>query len=183
MTNLIALPVAGAVTPVAGLGVTLHDDNGMHPATIVRAAPHVFWFRRDGANGAPAAGQWTYRAIQRRDGTWREDHEMWRVEIGVRRQGTPPDCGVPRQRTACQLAAAVDRIEPRLLKRRWYPMTYMAIPSVLKSADDLLVELAAYFGPERGRVAALHERLTMLRNGFRNYGGGDTSAATEHSAG
>jgi hypothetical protein len=58
-------------------------------------------------------------------------------------------------------------------------MTYMMIPGVLRFADELLSELGAYAGPERERVAALHDRLVALRRGFKNHGGGDDSAATE----
>lgn len=178
MTAPTVLPVAGAVAPAAGVGVTFHGDDWMQPATIVRAGRHVFWFRLDGDDGSPAAGRWTYRAILRPDGTWREDHDMRRVDVGVRRRRPPPGCGVPGRRMPDQLAAAVERIEPWLLKRRWYPMTYMMIPSVLRAADELLTELAAYAGPERERVQALHARLSSLRQGFRNLGGGDASAAT-----
>ena len=106
---------------------------------------------------------------------------MRRVDVGVPRVrfDEPKDRGEPGQRTPDQLAAAVDRLEPRLLTRRWYPMSYMAIPSLLRSADELLAELSAYQGAEREGVAALHTRLTALRTGFRNIGGGDTSAASE----
>ena len=186
MTNVTLLPVPGAVKPTPGVGVTYHDEVGLLPGTIFRAGPRIFWFRIDGdfdgvSRLSPAQVAWTYRVVLQPDGTWREDHYMRRVDVGVRRVRftATDDRGDPGRRTVDQLAAAVDRIEPRLLTRRWYPMTYMAIPSLLRSADELLAELDAYRGPDQDRIGALRERLAGLRKGFRNIGGGEASAATE----
>jgi hypothetical protein len=101
---------------------------------------------------------------------------MQRVEVGVRRgrHAGPATTG-----EADVFAARLAGLEPRLLQRRWYPMTYMTIPSLLRAADELLGKMAAYDGPERERVATLHDKLTRLRKDFRNIGGGDRSAPTE----
>lgn len=171
--RVIVLPVPGAVAPAEGVGVTLHERDGLLPGTILRAGPRVFWFKLDGDRAGaeriwPAALAWTYRAVRQADGVWREGADMRRVDVGVRRLrlDTQADRGEPGRRSGDQLAREVDRLEPWLLKTRWYPMTYMAIPSVLGSADALLAELARYDGPERERVAALRERLAALRTAF-----------------
>jgi hypothetical protein len=65
------------------------------------------------------------------------------------------------------LEAQVDKLEPLLRQRLWYPMTYMMIPSILSSADRLLLELEGYTGPEPERAKKLHARLLALRTGFR----------------
>ena len=176
MTGVTVLPVPGAVTPSPGVGVTYYSWMGVVPGTILRAGPEVFWFEVDtdfeGAEKlTPAFREWTNRAILY-DGVWRVGHEMLRVEVGVRRTHGRSYEGASE---ADLLAGTVDAIEPALVKRRWYPMSSMAIPSVMKRADDLLARIAAYSGPERERVAALHERLTKLRKGFRNIGGGLTN--------
>ncbi|HYG69775.1 MAG TPA: hypothetical protein VD838_19020 [Anaeromyxobacteraceae bacterium] len=185
MSAVIQLPVAGAVMPAPGVGVTFHSLLGIVPGTIVRAGPRIFWFRVD--DGFPGGAQlsetfrgWTHSAVLQPDGVWRAGAEMMRVDVGVRRwrrSGPAPTS------EADKLAAALEGLEPRLLQRRWYPMTYMGIPSMLHAADDLLERMAAYDGPERERVATLHEKLAHLRKDFRNVGGGLRSAATEDLAG
>lgn len=65
------------------------------------------------------------------------------------------------------LEAEVDRIEPWLRRTEWAPMTYMMIPSVLKSADQLLQRIAASSDPAGGRREALLDRLRTLRAEFR----------------
>lgn len=179
MTNVITLPVPGAVKPAPGVGLTLHHNAGLVPGTILRAGPRIFWFQID--NGFPGAERltevqlgWTYRAVLQPDGAWREEPDMRRVDVGVRRArlASPADFGVPGRRTADQLAAAVERLAPWFLKRHWYPMTLMAMPTVLISADELLGEIEAYEGPASDRVGSLHERLAALRARFRNVGSG-----------
>jgi hypothetical protein len=180
MTNLTVVPV----TPEPGVGVTYHSWCGIVPGTILRAGREVFWFRVD--RDFPGAEQlteaflgWTNRAILY-DGVWRVDHEMLRVEVGFRRAGPRAS---PEQTEAGLLAARVEACEPSLLKRRWYPMSYMAIPGVLAKADALLAKLEAYEGPERARVTALHARFARLRARFRNVGGGLTSVEDEFRVG
>jgi hypothetical protein len=182
MTDVLVLPVPGAVTPAAGVGVTYHSGAELLPGTILRAGPRVFWFRIDrdfdgAAELYSGLRDWTHRAILQPDGVWRVGHEMHRVDVGIRRARLEP---VPQPASEVErLAAAVDRIEPSLLRRRWYSPDQLVIPSLLESADEILAELAAYGGPHKERVAALHERLTALRVGFRNIGDDRSSAATE----
>lgn len=171
--TVLTLPVPGAVLPAPGGGVTLHGLDADRPGTILRAGPRVFWFRLDtdgraAAHLTDAMRAWTFRAVRQADGTWR-DADLRRVDVGLRRLRVhdPAARGVPGARSADQLARELDRLEPWLLRRRWYPTTSMMIPSVLASADALLAELDAYAGPERARVTALHERLAALRTGFR----------------
>ena len=71
----------------------------------------------------------------------------------LRRVGPRP---VPGRRTEADLLAdRVEALTPALLRRRWYPMSYHAIPGVKRRADELLAALAAYDGPERERVALI----------------------------
>jgi hypothetical protein len=46
-------------------------------------------------------------------------------------------------------------------------MTYMGIPSLLRSADELLAEMDAYRGEDEAAVRALRERLAVRRDGFK----------------
>jgi hypothetical protein len=171
--EVITLPVPGAVAPAPGVGVTWRGPDADRPGTIFRAGPRVFWFRLD-ADGPAAAHltdalrAWTFSAVRQADGTWR-DADMRRVDVGVRRLRLHALAvrGVPGARSVDELAREVDRLEPSLLKRRWYPMTSMMIPGVLASADALLSELDAYAGPDRPRAVALRERLAALCAGFR----------------
>jgi len=77
---------------------------------------------------------------------------------------------LPAARTAPDLqplALKVEAIEPWLKKTRWYPMTYLLIPSVLQSADQLLAELAAYQGEQAEQATLLFNRLKQLRANFK----------------
>ena len=65
------------------------------------------------------------------------------------------------------MEAEIDKIEPWLKKTEWAAMTDRMIPSVLDSADLLLSRLDASAGAEPERAAALRERLSALRTGFR----------------
>lgn len=170
--------------PRAGDGVTLHDHGCLYPGTIIRvsASGRCLWFQLDAvtqddgdgtaARFVPDARTWTYRAIRQPDGVYREDHDMKRVDVGVRRfrwrRNVLP--GAPGARGLVDLDEAVELIEPWLLKTRWYPMTGMMIPSVLKKTDELLAEIAAFRGRDEAETAsaeALHERLAKLKIGFR----------------
>ena len=172
------------MTPAPGLGVTLHAREGLMPGTILRTGPRIFWFRLDDTPELavplwPAAKAWTYRAVLQPDGLWREEPDKQFVEVGVRRSLPAAPRGTAGSRTPNELEAALAWWEPMLLRRRWYSMSYMAIPSMKCAVEELAGELAAYRGPEVHRVAALADRLARLRAGFRNIGGGLESVATE----
>lgn len=143
------------------------------PATVVRVGFDglVVWLQVDrveeGQGGMPRfvpdPTSWVFRAV-RRDGVYRLDPEMEPVEIGVRRfrwraTAPPPGCETFRER--------FERIEPYLLRRRWYPMTSTGIPSLLRSAEALLAEMTAYRGPDAAAIARLRERLAVRLDGFR----------------
>ena len=71
------------------------------------------------------------------EGIWREDLDRWPVDLGAPRSpaGLQPVDG---------LGAALhrlSRLEPWLLKRRWYPMTYMLMQGAKTSAAALADEL------------------------------------------
>ncbi len=181
MTHVTLPPVPGAVEPAPGVGVTYHSSFGTLRGTILRAAREVFWFQVDrDFPGAEKLGEtflrWTNRAILYQ-GVWRVSHEMRRVEVGFRRVDPRPSSGPETE--ADRLATLVEAYEPRLLTRRWYPMNYLLIPNVKGTADALLARFAAYEGPERERVAALHARFARLRARFSNLGGGLANAATD----
>jgi hypothetical protein len=60
-----------------------------------------------------------------------------------------------------------ERLELHLLQRKWYPMTYLAIPSLLRSADALLAEMDGYAGPDEAQVRELRTLLASRRADFR----------------
>jgi hypothetical protein len=159
--------------PQVGRGVTLHSFGSLSPGTILRVSPsgRTIWFQLDALGGVPAAKRadgstWTWRAVRQPDGVFRAGHEMWRVDVGVRRFLPYEAANAAVAGSFRDLANRVARIEPWLLRRRWYPMTYMAIPSVRRSAKELLAELASYAGPRRDEAEALHARLSGLRERF-----------------
>ncbi len=170
--------------PMVGDGVTLHDHGCLYPGTIIRVSTsgRCAWFQLDAvsqddgdgtaARFVPDGRTWIFRAIRQRDGIYREDHDMKRVDVGVRRfrwrRNVLP--GAPGERGLIDLEEAVELIEPWLLKTRWYPMTGMMIPGVLKKTDELLAEIAAFKGrddSEAARSEALRERLVALKRNFK----------------
>lgn len=58
------------------------------------------------------------------------------------------------------------RLESHLQRRIWPPMTYMAIPSLLKRTDRILTALTAWSVPD-AQVIATVVRLATLRHEFR----------------
>ena len=61
----------------------------------------------------------------------------------------------------------VDRMAPHLLETRWFPMTYMMIPSLLRDADLLIQEMEkADAGPDQKNLEALLTKLKYLRSSF-----------------
>ncbi len=120
-------------------------------------APKVFIF-------TPGSGQ----AYEARLGPGGYAWEGQAVLLGVRRWVTTSQAD---DKTAATALAAFrerfGRLEPGLLQRKWYPMTYMAIPSLLSSADALVAEMDAYEGPDEVAVRELHALLVERRAGFR----------------
>jgi hypothetical protein len=116
-------------------------------------------------------------------GDWYLPHEMQQVVLGLRWRETLPQAleGEPGRRTARGWALAVDRIEPRLLQREWFPMDYMMIPSVLRSANEWLEEMATFESAdpaERAAVEAERRRLQQRVDEFERapYVGGRSSS-------
>lgn len=48
----------------------------------------------------------------------------------------------------------------------WAPMSHMAIPTLLGAADDLILEISNYNGPEKEQKEALLKQITDSRKGF-----------------
>jgi hypothetical protein len=170
--------------PHVGDGVTLLRGRERVPGTILRVSTsgRCFWFQEDAvvADGEvdrrawflPDPGGWIFRALREPDGTYREADGKFEVTVGQRefRSRVAPDLPPPGKRGLDHLATAVRDLEPYLRKERWYPMTYMAIPSVRKRAQALLDEIAALAlrQPEaRSGAEALHRRLAGLLGGMR----------------
>jgi hypothetical protein len=152
------------------MGITLHERGRWFAGTIltVEESGSSFTFRLDNPELLHDLGVCsTWRAQRTPDGTFRVEREMWKVEVGARRSRPRRELPAPGSRGVLDLEEAVDRLEPVLLRTEWPPMTYMAIPSVLRSADELLAELAGFQGAQEDRrcVADLHARLTRLRQG------------------
>ncbi len=62
----------------------------------------------------------------------------------------------------------VDRIVPHLLETRWYPMTYMIIPKLLRDADDLIKRMeSASAGRHQVYLDALLVKLRFIRSDFK----------------
>jgi hypothetical protein len=153
--------------PVVGKGVTRYVHGNLEPGTILRVSRSgraILCQVDDPTDGSAPEGaqRATYWAVRRADGVFRSGHEMWRVVVGVRRARTREAGSSAPAGSLADLAERLERIEPWLLRRRWYPMTYMAIPSILRSAEELLAALAAYSGTQRDAATVLHARLAGL---------------------
>jgi hypothetical protein len=147
--------------PPIGLPITWHRQDADVPGVVIRVASTgtLFWFRTEGGN--------VYRATTALDGRWREDSDCWPVTLGVARSGKRP--APPTPTPLDELLHKADRLEPWLLKRRWYPMSYMMIPGVLSSAQQVAEQLEHWQGSaeevERARQKGAH--LRRLLTGFR----------------
>ncbi|BDG08606.1 hypothetical protein [Anaeromyxobacter paludicola] len=164
--------------PEVGDGATIHDNGHSYPATVVRVAfeGRAIWLQRDAVvEEAPGQGRFladptafTCRALRQPDGGYREDHEKRKVAVGRRElRWSRVSVGIPGERGPTEFGELFANIEPWLLRTRWYPMTYMMIPSVLSRADELIAEMDAYRGPERETVQELRSRLAARRDGFK----------------
>ncbi len=143
-------------TPTVGIGLTWHDAPSV-PGTVIRVARRgrLAWFREDD----PKQHQWLHRAIRMPDGCWREDSELRLVTLGTREAvELPLHPALPAHEQPFRVRAA--RFEAGLLRKRWYPMSYLVIPSMLTQVDVLIAELSS-----AAPVLAAH--LKSLRDGFR----------------
>ena len=163
--------------PVPGDGLTMFRRGGVLPGTVQRVSTsgRCVWFVVDPPPGMmhrPDRPPWVHRALRQEDGTWREDYTKERIDMGVRLPYRPelnPE-KVEGPRTLEQLQDAVERIEPHLLRTTWPPMSHVMIPSVLKSADELIAELSQWNQGEFlecSQVLALRQRMEKLRAGFK----------------
>ena len=116
--------------PAVGKGVTRHAHGNLEPGTILRVAPsgRTIWCQVDDSVDGQTASQpgkppETYRAIRQADGVFRAGHEMWRVVVGVRRARSRKAGSSAPAGSLADLAERLERLEPWLLRRRWYPMT------------------------------------------------------------
>jgi|GEM_PF-4375751 len=63
--------------------------------------------------------------------------------------------------------AEVDRILPKLVETRWFAMSYMMIPKLIRDADDLIARMeSADAGRDQENLLALLEKLKYLRLKF-----------------
>lgn len=93
------------------------------------------------------------------EGTWREDLDRWPVELAA-------PSGAARPEPVGTLEEALHRLsmlEPWLLKRRWYPMTYMLMPGVKTSAAALADELERWPETPEPEKARASEKAIYLR--------------------
>ncbi len=140
------------MTLETGTPVTWHQQANEVAGEIIRIAStgKLFWFQlKDGS---------VLRAVLV-EGVWREDLDLWPVELGAASNpaGTTPPGALG------EALHRLWRLEPWLLKRRWYPMTYMIIPGVKTSAVALADELERWPetpAPEKARAS---EKATYLR--------------------
>lgn len=151
------------MVPTLNMKVTWHTQDVDVSGTVTHIASTgtLFWFRCDGRDVV-------CRAVRFPGGEWREDHHCWPVTLGTGIAGARPvrQSASPLDERLSQ----IERHEPWLLKRRWYPMTYMLIPSVLSSARKLAEELegwASDSAEERQRAREGAARIRCLISEFR----------------
>ena len=164
------------MVPFVGMGLTYYFKENAYAGTIVRVSGDLqaIFFVQDRPHRARGARE-AFIFTPGNGSAYEARHEprgyVWQgrvVLLGVRRWGEAPAAGPAAPATG--LASFRERfagLEPRLLKRKWYPMTYMAIPSVLRSADELIAEMDAYEGPDVAEVRALRATLATRRAEFR----------------
>jgi hypothetical protein len=147
------------MAPDIGTPVTWHRQSEELAGEIVRIAStgKLFWFQlKDGSK---------FRAVLI-EGIWREDLDCW-----------PVDLRAPSSPAGDQPVGALDealhrlsRLEPWLLKRRWYPMTSMLMQGVKTSAAVLVDELERWPedpAPEKARATEKAIYLRRLIAEFR----------------
>ncbi len=172
------MPEAGlALVPFVGMGLTFLFKEQVYAGTIVRISDDFqsIFFVQDRPHLPKGNGGRAFIFTSGSGSACEARHEargyVWEgrlVQLGVRRWVTTPATGpaaaLPglagfRERFA--------RMEPSLLQRQWYPMTYMIIPSLLRGADELIAEMDAYQGTDADEVRELRARLAIRRAEFR----------------
>jgi hypothetical protein len=159
-----------------GEGLTVYRDGGHKPGTIhrVSATGRCIWYSIDAAetDGTDQVQSDVHRAIRGLDGVYRDDRELWRIALDVKRpaKASTDSAYQGGDISLDALEEEVERLEPYLLRKRWYPMTSMTIPSVLQHADALISSLTGYSPvteEESKRHSASLQRLLGLRRNFR----------------
>jgi hypothetical protein len=168
--ELVCDPDAPAPTrPVPGDGVVLHGLAGCVAGTIrrVSASGRCVWFTLD-AGGASGTFHDALRALRQTDGSWREDCDQRRVDVGVRtcaRRHRHVEAATAR--SVADLEDEAEHLEPWLRKKRWYSMSSMMIPGVLRSALlARMEEVPVRDDADAARLAALRDRVATLRRDF-----------------
>jgi hypothetical protein len=164
-------------TPFVGMGLTYRFKEQVYAGTVVRVSDDLqsIFFVQDRPHSqapcSPKAFVFTPGSGQAYEATLGPEGYVWDgglVVLGVRRWVTTPltDAGTPSTGLAA-FRERFSRLEPGLLQRKWYPMTYMLIPSLLRSADELIAEMGGYEGPDGDEVRELRATLVARRAGFR----------------
>ena len=165
------------MVPFVGMGLTFFFKEQVYAGTIVRISDDFqsIFFVQDRPHPPTRRSPRAFIFTSGRGSVYEASHDargfVWEgrlVQLGVRRWVTTPAMGtgtpVPgltrfRERLA--------RMEPSLLQRKWYPMTYLLIPSLLRAADELIAEMGSYQGPDMEEVRELRARLAIRRAEFR----------------
>lgn len=161
--------------PAVGMGVTVHVDGCWYPGTIVLVAADgtALSFRfdavvqdRPGRRGrfVPESRAKAITARRDPDGIFRIEPRMNEVEPGARRYRSQQKFqpGLGGRRGVTELADAVERLEPRLLRRLAPESAARERPELIASARGLLAELEAMSlapATDRSRVSSLRARL------------------------
>ena len=74
--------------------------------------------------------------------------------------------------TIHELERRAGTVVAHLSREEWSPVTNMLLPSVLRGADRLIVELVAYVGPGRDRADALLAKVRQVLALYRCVDGG-----------
>lgn len=167
----------GKTKPFVGMGLTYFVGGQAYAGTVVRITDDLQGVVFVGDEPHPPRGRtgiafiFTPGCGPACEARWSPEGYVWNgrpIVLGSRCWRTEPT--VPPAAKDSILSAfreRLDRVAPRLLQRSWPPMSYMAIPSLLRSADELLAEMGAYGGPDEAAVRVLRDRLATLRAGFR----------------
>lgn len=166
-----------ALVPFAGMGLTYFFKEQVYAGTIVRISDDFqsIFFVQDRPHIPKGAGGRAFLFTTGRGAAYEARHAArgyeWEgrlVLLGVRRWATTPAAGaaIPAPELA-GFRERFARMEPSLLQRRWYPMTYMLIPSLLRGADELIAEMDTYQGPNAEEVRELRATVAIRRAEFR----------------
>ena len=164
------------MVPFVGMGLTFFFKEQVYAGTIVRVSDDFqrIFFVQDRPHPPSKVALTAFIFTPGSGAAYEARHSprgyVWEgrpVLLGVRRWVTSlKDTGAPTTALTA-LRDRLERLEPSLLQRKWYPMSYMAIPSLLRSADELIAEMDAYQGPDVEEVRELRTRLALRRGEFR----------------